>query len=168
MITKNTITNDADAMSSTTTASTFAAKEKLNKVSLNKEDISSLLITCSLEDSLKKKPQKSLTIYNSAAYLTTPHKPKMQVINQAKLKDICAIGMVLLESNPDRTEAEEMKECRSNAAGQAEFKSPKEFPQVNAFIKDCLGSDIDSLPCVAWFHPILVALLDQQRDLHEW
>lgn len=92
----------------------------------------------------------------------------MQVINQAKLKDICAIGMGFLENNPDRTEVEEMTEYRSNAAGQAEFKSPKEFPQVNAFIKDCLGSDIDSLPCVAWFHPILVALLDQQRDLHEW
>ncbi|KAG1046944.1 hypothetical protein G6F43_010589 [Rhizopus delemar] len=106
------------------------------------------------KETVLQKKQKMFTIYNPAAYLTTPHKPKIQVIDQHKIKDICAIGMEFLENKSDLNNAEEMTEYRSNVVSQAEFKSLKEFPHVIEFIKECLDSDMNSLPCFAWSHPI--------------
>ncbi|CEI97529.1 hypothetical protein RMCBS344292_11660 [Rhizopus microsporus] len=75
------------------------------------------------KETVLQKKQKMFTIYNPAAYLTTPHKPKIQVVDQHRIKDICAIGMEFLENKPDLNNAEEMMEYRSNVVSQAEFKS---------------------------------------------
>ncbi|ORE00923.1 hypothetical protein BCV72DRAFT_178069, partial [Rhizopus microsporus var. microsporus] len=74
--------------------------------------------------------------------------------HKSKIKGVCAIGMKSLENNTDFNDAEEMMEYRLNTVSQAEFKSLKESPKAIKIIEKCLGSDIDSLPCVAWSYPI--------------
>jgi hypothetical protein len=62
--------------------------------------------------------------------------------------------MEFLEEDMMLTEVEEMKGYIVNTKEQNDLKSMHQFPSIIHYIRDCLNSDMDTLPLTAWSHEI--------------
>lgn len=98
------------------------------------------------------KNKKKFVIFNTAAYLTSPNKPKIQYVDREQMRDWCDIAMEsLMGSETDINEEviEEYKRCSDDQKNLTSFNS---FPGVSDFLNDVLKAGREDFPEMLWKH----------------
>lgn len=83
------------------------------------------------------KNKKKFVIFHTAAYLTSPNKPKIQYVDREQMRDWCDTAMdSLMGSETDINEEviEEHKRCSDDQKNLTSFNS---FPGVSDFLMTC-------------------------------
>ncbi|KAG0770302.1 hypothetical protein G6F57_000333 [Rhizopus arrhizus] len=97
-------------------------------------------------------PMKKFVIFNTAAYLTSPNKPKIQYVDREQMRDWCDIAMEsLMGSETDINEEviEEYKRCSDDQKNLTLFSS---FPGVSDFLNDVLKAGKEDFSEMLWEH----------------
>jgi hypothetical protein len=84
---------------------------------------------------------KKFVVFNPAAYLTSPNKPKIQYVDREKIKGFCDIAMEFLVNDETYTGEEAMEEYKRCSENQDKLASFDSFPGVADFIRDVLKAD---------------------------
>lgn len=95
---------------------------------------------------------KKFVIFNTAAYLTSPNKPKIQYVDREQMRDWCDIAMEsLMGSETDINEEviEEYKRCSDDQKNLTLFSS---FPGVSDFLNDVLKAGKEDFSEMLWEH----------------
>ncbi|OBZ84462.1 hypothetical protein A0J61_07484 [Choanephora cucurbitarum] len=119
------------------------------------QDLPETTVHCSSpmkKSCMLNKNKKKFVIFNIAAYLTSPNKPKIQYVDREQMKDWCEIAMEsLIDCDTDINEevVKEYKRCSENQKNLASFNS---FPGVSDFLNDVLKADKEDFPEALWKH----------------